>query len=132
MTHPMTYAAFQDLIRRMLDDIPGEYLAGLQGVHVFEDVKPDPVEPELVRLGEYLDPGPDSSFGGQPGLGRQIALYFGSFQAVAGDDPRFDWEGEAWETLTHELQHHLESRAGEIGLIEWDRARLREFRARRG
>ncbi len=64
---------------------------------------------EVFRLGEYLDPGPPTVLAPE-GLGRHIALYYGSFLAVA--DQGFDWEAEAWETLLHELRHHLESLAG--------------------
>ncbi|HWG85538.1 MAG TPA: metallopeptidase family protein [Deinococcales bacterium] len=128
----MTFQEFRELIAGMIDDIPSEYLDGLQGVHVLERTKRDPDEPDLLRLGEYLDPGPDSSMYGMPHLGRHVAIYYGTFAALADGDPSFDWEGEAWETLTHELTHHLESRAGEIGLIEWDRRQLEGFRRRRG
>lgn len=41
-----------------------------------------------------------------------ITLYYGSFVAIAADEPDFDWEAELWETLRHELQHHLEWRSG--------------------
>jgi hypothetical protein len=79
-------------------------------VHVFPEAKPEPGLKGVWRLGEYLDPGPPSAFRGFEGLGRHIALYYGSFLQVAG--PGFDWEGEVWETLLHELRHHLESLAG--------------------
>lgn len=127
----MTYEAFRDLVERMLDEVPAAFLDGLQGVHVHPQLKRDPVEPDLVRMGEYLDPGPDSFFHGAPSLGRHVALYHGSFAEIAAFDPRFEWEAEAWETLTHELQHHLESRAGEAGLVEQDRADLERFRRER-
>ena len=124
----MTFPDFQHLVSNLLDEIPPEAMTGLQGVHVFEHVKRDPDEPELVRMGEYLDPGPDSVFNTYTHLGRHVAIYYGSFQAVAGGNLAFDWEAEAWETLTHEIQHHVESRAGERGLIEWDIERLEAYR----
>jgi hypothetical protein len=49
-----------------------------------------------------------------------VALYYGSFVAVGDGDPSFDWEDEAWETLTHELRHHVESLAGDASLIAQD------------
>lgn len=42
----------------------------------------------------------------------RITLFHGSFVHLAAEDPAFDWEGEVWETVRHELQHHLEWRAG--------------------
>ena len=71
-------------------------------------------------------PRPPSAFRGFEGLGRHIALYYGSFLQVAG--PGFDWEGEVWETLLHELRHHLESLAGRDDLVREDLRRLAAFR----
>ncbi len=41
-----------------------------------------------------------------------ITLYFGSFVHIASDAEDFDWREEIWETVRHELQHHLEWRSG--------------------
>lgn len=127
----MTFPDFRDLISSLLDELPPKALEGLQGVHVFEHVKADPHEPGLVRMGEYLDPGRDSFFAAHSHLGRHVAIYYGSFVAVAAGNPNFDWEAETWETLTHEIQHHVESRAGERGLIEWDIERLEAYRKKK-
>ena len=107
----------------MLDEIPAEFLEGLQGVHVLEHARPEPQYRGVYRLGEYMDPGPDYFLGGNPGVGRQIALYYGSFAALARANSKFDWEEQLWDTLTHELRHHVESRAGDVSLIEDDRKR---------
>lgn len=40
-----------------------------------------------------------------------ILLHYGSFAALARISRGFDWRREAWDTLTHELRHHLEWRA---------------------
>ena len=48
------------------------------------------------------------------------------------DQPDFDWEGELWETLTHELQHHLESLADEDALEAMDYAVDESFKRERG
>jgi hypothetical protein len=122
----MTYAEFVNLVERLWDEIPEAFKKGLQGVHVLPKAKPEPGLEGVWRLGEYLDPGPPSAFQGFEGLGRHIALYYGSFLQVAG--PGFDWEGEVWETLLHELRHHLESLAGRDDLVREDLRRLAEFR----
>jgi Zincin-like metallopeptidase len=126
----MTFAEFQGTAETMLDEIPEEFVKGLQGLHVLEQVKPEPDLPGVYRMGEYLDPGPDSFLGSNPGLGRHIALYYGSFAAIARGNPTFDWEEELWDTITHELQHHVESLAGDDSLIEEDRRRDAMFRKR--
>jgi hypothetical protein len=122
----MTYAEFVNLVERLWDEIPEAFKKGLQGVHVLPKAKPEPGLEGVWRLGEYLDPGSPSAFRGFEGLGRHIALYYGSFLQVAG--PGFDWEGEVWETLLHELRHHLESLAGRDDLVREDLRRLAEFR----
>jgi hypothetical protein len=122
----MTYAEFVNLVERLWDEIPEAFKRGLQGVHVLPEARPEPGLEGVWRLGEYLDPGPPSALGGFEGLGRHIALYYGSFLQVAG--PGFDWEGEVWETLLHELRHHLESLAGRDDLVREDLKRLAEFR----
>lgn len=122
----MTYEAFVELVERLWEEVPEDFKRGLQGVHVFPEAKPEPGLEGVWRLGEYLDPGPPSAFGGFEDLGRHIALYYGSFLEVAGEG--FDWEAEVWETLLHELRHHLESLAGRDDLVQEDLRRLDAFR----
>ena len=54
-------------------------------------------------------------------------LYHGSFAALARLQEGFDWREEAWETLTHELRHHLEWRARAPALEAFDRAVEQNF-----
>ncbi len=124
----MTFERFQALLEEMIDEIPNEFLEGLQGIHALPEVRLEPDFHDVYRMGEYLDPGPESFLGGSDGLGRHVALYYGSFEQIAEDDPDFDWEDELWETLTHELRHHVESLAGDVSLIEDDVQRDRAFR----
>lgn len=116
----MTFDAFQALIEEMVEEIPETYLRGLQGVHVLPEAHPEDDFDEVFRLGEYLDPGTADFLGAGEGLGRHIAMYYGSFVEIAKDDPDFHWEDEIWETLTHELRHHVESLAGEDFLVQED------------
>ncbi len=126
-TGGMTFAQFEALLAEMVDEIPEEFLRGLQGVHAIEDAKPETDYVDVWRMGEYLDPGPEQFLGGGDGLGRHVAVYYGSFVHIADGDPSFDWEEELWETLTHELRHHVESLAGDGALIEDDEERARHF-----
>ena len=126
----MTFAEFEDTVQQHLAIIPERYLEGLQGVHVFEHAKRDPVEHHLVRLGEYLDPGPDQFLDSRIHIGRHVSLFYGSFLQIAGRG--FDWEMQIWETLTHEIQHHMESKAGDRTLIEWDIEQMRRFKKQKG
>lgn len=123
----MSFDEFQRLIQQMVTEIPEQFLQGLQGVHVLEDEVVEEGYDGVVRMGEYLDPGPEDFLGAGEGLGRHIAMYYGSFAAIASDDPEFDWEEEAWETLTHELRHHVESLAGEDFLVQDDVLQAQQF-----
>lgn len=123
----MTYRTFRRTVEAMLDDIPSAFLVDLQGVHALEAEKREEGFDDVWRMGEYLDPGPEDFLGGGEGLGRHVALYWGSFARLAEDDPSFDWDEEIWETLVHELQHHVESLAGDGRLIEQDLADARAF-----
>lgn len=123
----MTYEEFQRMVEEMVTEIPPQFMDGLQGVHVLEQVVQEEGYEDVVRLGEYLDPGPADFLGAGEGLGRHVALYYGSFAVIAEDDPTFDWEEEAWETLTHELRHHVESLAGEDFLVQDDVERAKHF-----
>ncbi len=125
----MTYERFKETVEEMVAEIPEEFMEGLQGVHVLEHIKREEEYENVVRLGEYLDPGPESFLGGN-GLGRHIALYYGSFKDIARGDPDFDWDAEIWDTLTHELRHHVESLAGDASLIEEDIQREKTFKRR--
>ena len=126
----MNFLEFKQTVADMMDRIPEHYFNDLQGVHVFEETKGDPSEPGLVRLGEYTDPGIPQFLSPHAGLGRHIALYYGSFQRVGAFDSNYDWAGQIWETLTHELRHHVESKAGDRSLIEWDIQQLEQYRNR--
>ena len=70
-------------------------------------------------LGECI-PLPIEVGSGSEGLQSRIVLYYGSFAALSQGQDGFDWRHEAWETLTHELRHHLEWRARAPDLEEFD------------
>jgi hypothetical protein len=127
----MQYRDFKAMVEAMVEEIPEAFLRGLQGVHVLEEARLEEGFDDVWRMGEYLDPGPEHFLGSDEGLGRHVALYYGSFREIAAGDPDFDWEEEAWETLTHELRHHVESLAGDVSLIEEDHLRDERFRRER-
>src|SRR5690606_13382651 len=61
-----------------------------------------------------------------------VVLYYGSFLELSRLDEDFDWEGELYETLMHEVRHHLESLATEDELEEIDCAEDQNFHRRQG
>lgn len=87
------------------------------------------VVPEAKRdggwyiMGEYVE---------DPVLGRFIVFYYGSFAAVLGDAVRAAWEEELWETVKHELRHHVEALAGVDDLVREELAELARWKKRDG
>jgi hypothetical protein len=112
----MQLADFRALIERMTAEVPPQYLEGVVSVEVSPRTVPHPVYPSVYTLGECIpvdvaaDPAPS-----------RVVLYHGSFRALASERRDFDWRAEGWETLTHELRHHLEQRAhvAELDAFDW-------------
>ena len=62
------------------------------------------------------------------GLGRYIAIYYGSFLRVHGADTPQTHRERLRNTLRHEFTHHMESLSGECGLELRDAEVLRAYR----
>lgn len=122
----MRFADFEALIRRLCSEFPPEFLDGIAEVVVSPRVVSHPTRPEIYTLGECV-PLPASEGAGLEGIQSRIVLYHGSFLALSRDQQGLDWRKEAWETLTHELRHHLEWRARAPDLEEFDWAVEQNF-----
>jgi len=114
--------AFERLIRRLAADIPEDYLDGVAAIDVSPRTVPHPVSPDVFTLGECIP-----VHGEGDTIASRIVLYHGSFRAVALLRPDLDWRNEAWETLTHEIRHHLEWRANADALEDYDWAADQNF-----
>lgn len=116
----MRYADFEALVERLMQDVPSEFLVGVPMVEVSRKVVPHPTRPEVYTLGECI-PLPGEGPGEADAIRSRVVLYYGSFAALAGQTGDFDWRAEAWETLTHEIRHHLEWRArtADLELFDW-------------
>jgi len=115
----MRLADFETMIRRLCAEVPSDFLDGVAEVVVSPRTVPHPDRPDIFTLGECV-PLPVQVGSGVEGVQSRIVLYHGSFTALARMQPGFDWRLEAWETLTHELRHHLEWRARAPDLEERD------------
>lgn len=122
----MRFDDFGRLVRRMADEVPPEFLAGVAGIEVSRKTLPHPTRADIYTLGECV-PLPAEGESGPAGIQSRVVLYHGSFSALADLDQEFDWREEAWETLTHELRHHLEWRARAPDLEAFDRAAEQNF-----
>jgi len=123
-------ADFEALVRRQAEEIPAEFLAGIAEIAVSPRTLAHPDRPEVWTLGECIPlPRTDSD---PSHFQSRVLLYHGSFQALARDNPDFDWTEEAWDTLTHEVRHHVEWRAQASNLEAFDDAAEANFARQEG
>jgi hypothetical protein len=115
----MRLADFEAMIRRLCAEVPEHFLDGVAEIVVSPRTVPHPDRADIFTLGECV-PLPVHLGSGVDGLQSRIVLYHGSFTALARQQESFDWRLEAWETLTHELRHHLEWRAHAPDLEDFD------------
>ena len=116
---------FRHLVDGLLKEVPAAYLDGVAAVDVSPKTIPHPVRGDTYTLGECI---PLEWSRGGADLHSRIVLYHGSFAALARLEPgEFDWRREAWETLSHELRHHLEWRANLAALEAYDWAAEQNF-----
>jgi len=124
----VNFEDFEHHARTVFDEIPEAYRDGVDGLTIRREA---PAHPELAgvyTLGECLTEEHLSDFGSAETTRSVIALYWGSFRQLSLENPDFDWEDEIWETLTHELRHHLESLAGDDALEGVDYATDETFK----
>ena len=124
----MRFKDFETRAAEVWNEIPDQYKEGIDGLMVHRRAVAHVDLPDTFTLGECLTEEYPSGYGGPDTLRSHLALYHGSFSALAEMDPDFDWEHELWQTITHELQHHLESLATERALEDVDYAADENFK----
>ncbi len=117
---------FRALVARLSREVPEEFLDGISVITVSPRAVPHPLREDIFTLGHCI-PFHAGETSAAEEIQSRVVLYHGSFQALAELDAEFDWRKEAWDTLTHELRHHLEWRAREGALEEFDRAAEQYF-----
>lgn len=124
----MRFDDFRTMVQRFQGDIPAPFQGGVVEIDVSPKTVPHPIRADIYTLGECI---PLEWSDSGAGLQSRIVLYHGSFQALArlGE---FDWREEAWETLTHELRHHLEWQANVANLEAYDWAAEQNFARQEG
>jgi hypothetical protein len=128
----VTFEEFEQHAWREWERIPEQYRAGVDGLSIERKALAHPSLPDVYTLGECVTESFPSDFGGPDTTRSLVVLYYGSFFRLSRLDEGFDWESELWETLTHELQHHLESLASDDGLIDMDYAADENYRRYEG
>jgi hypothetical protein len=116
----MRLSDFEGLVRRLCSEVPPDFFDGIAEVVVSPRTVTHPAREDVFTMGE-CEPLPMQVGSGVEGLQSRIVLYHGSFSALSRlQEGHFDWRAEAWETLTHELRHHLEWRARAPDLEDFD------------
>lgn len=128
----MTFDEFEQRAWQEWERIPAEYRAGVDGLRIERAAQPHDALPDVYTLGECTTESYPSEFGGPETTRSVVILYYGSFFRLSRQDGEFDWEVELWETLTHELQHHLESLAQDDSLVDMDYAADENYRRYQG
>ena len=128
----MKFAAFRAIAERAFEEIPERFKTGIEGLIVSHAVVPHPDLPGIYTLGECITESWPSDWQGPDTTRSSVVLYWGSFKNLSAQDPEFDWDEEIWETLTHELRHHLESLAAEDQLDDIDYAMDEGFQRAEG
>ncbi|HEX7052204.1 MAG TPA: metallopeptidase family protein [Longimicrobiales bacterium] len=128
----MRFDEFERRAWRDWREIPEMYKEGIDGLIVERGAQPHPTLPDIYTLGECITEAYPSEYGGPETIRSAVVLYYGSFRRLAALDPDFDWDEEIWETLTHELKHHLESLADEDALGALDYAVDENFKRLEG
>jgi len=128
----MRFEEFQQRARSAYEAVPAEYREGVDGLTVSAEAPQHPTLPDVYTLGHCVTESYPSDWAGPDTTRSVVILYHGSFRALAQADPEFDWEEQLWETLTHELRHHLESLADQDGLGGVDYASDEGFRRAEG
>ena len=114
-----TYEQFCARAKEIFAAIPAEFTDGVEDVALTRGVNRHPQLHDIVTLGE-CEPSPLVAMTGGGEVRSIVHLYYGSFVELARDDPSFDFDHELVETIEHEVQHHVEDKAGVRTLIDED------------
>ena len=107
---------FESLATALIDRIPERLCTELNGGFLLlPEVKKDG---DFYVMGEYIEDGI---------MGCSIILYYGSFVHLLEDSSPGEWEEELWDTIVHELRHHLESLAGVDDLVREEMAEIEAY-----
>lgn len=122
----LTFEDFTRIVEEEVDLLPSYVHDKLDGGVLADSnvfLHPKRVADDLYILGTYSV---------DPIFGNQIVLYYGSFISTIGDASEEVYRDRIRDTVRHEFLHHMETRAGEKGLVEEDAQRMRAYFQRHG
>ena len=118
----ISLAGFNRILSEAADEMPPDFFDDLNGgIRLLPEWKihPEAVHGDLYILGEYHY---DSV------MGRNIAIYYGSFIRTYGNLDENLLRERIVHTLKHEFRHHLESMGGTKELEIEDRKQNEKYR----
>jgi hypothetical protein len=114
-----TFDEFASRAKAIAAAIPAEFLEGVEDIAIHREAQRHPLLSDVVTLGE-CEPSRLGAMVGSETVRSIVHLYYGSFVDLARRDPAFRLDAELRETIEHEIQHHIEDRAGVRTLIDED------------
>jgi hypothetical protein len=126
------YSEFERVANEAFEAVPEKYREGIDGLVVSRDSVPHPTLPDIYTLGHCDTESYPSDFAGPDTTRSVVVLYYGSFRNLSRKDRDFDWKAEIYETVEHEIRHHLESLAHEDQLEGVDYALDEDFKRDEG
>jgi predicted Zn-dependent protease with MMP-like domain len=128
----LKFADFERVAAAAFEAVPEQYREGIDGLVVSREAVQHPSLPDIYTLGHCETESYPSDFSGPDTTRSVVVLYYGSFKNLARNDRAFDWEAEIYETVEHEIRHHLESLANEDELGGVDYALDEDFKRDEG
>ena len=117
----MSFEEFEEAVGNIASELPDELFRGLNGGIV---VRPD------LKLHERSLPDVPLYVEGQytrNSLGKQVIMYYGSFERVYPGRSREFVTAQIRRVLLHELRHHWEGLSGERALEEEDERNIESY-----
>jgi hypothetical protein len=107
----LSLSEFCSLTEEITAQIPEKFKQGLGGINVISTESQDDQLENVYALGHYFRGG---------GLEPYINIYYGSFRKIFHGLSKEQLYDKIWETVTHEIRHHLEENAGISDLKNFD------------
>jgi hypothetical protein len=128
----LKFSEFERTAEEAFEAVPERFRQGIDGLVVSRDAVRHPTLPDIYTLGHCDTESYPSDWSGPETTRSVVVLYYGSFRNLARRDPDFDWKAEIYETVEHEIRHHLESLASEDRLEGVDYALDEDFKRDEG
>ena len=111
----------QEVLDELAEELPEVFYKDLNGgIVLLPEAKESEYsrQKDLYTLGEYHHGG---------AMGNYIKMYYGSFERLFGHLSDEQMKKELRHTLRHEFRHHIETLAGDKGLIKEDEMFIRDY-----